>query len=450
MTDQNLFLGSTAPAGVQDFSGLGDFDEQAPRGASAIVILAALFFAAMIGWASFAEVDEVTRAEGRVIPFSKTQLIQSAEPGVVQEILVRPGQHVRKGDILLRLDPTTSTATLGESEARARALQAGVARLRTEYEGDLDSVYACPASIQQVAPAICDNEAKLLSARRDSYLKNTSVLEERVEQRERELAGAEADLQRLAESLEIARRELALLQPLAQKNLVSKTDVLRAEREVSDLQGQIATGEQSIARIQAALRESNLQLQQALLQFRQEALADLTTSLSELSVLEQTILGAERRVSRTDIRSPVDGIVNRLEVNTLGAFVSSGTQVMDIVPIADKLLVEARVRPQDIAFIRPGQEAMVKVTAYDFSIYGALDGVVDTVSADSVYDQESQETFYIVLVRTEQSELEKGDQALPVMPGMVAEVDILTGEKTILQYILQPFNRARNEALTER
>lgn len=435
---------------ADDVPGFKDLDERAPRGASAVIVLAALFFVVMAGWAAVAEIDEVTRAEGRVIPFSKTQLIQSAEPGVVQEILVRPGQHVRQGDILVRLDPTTSAATLGESEARAQAVEAKVARLKTEYEGNLLGEYVCPTRIKNVAPEVCDNEANLLAARRESYLKNTSVLEERVEQREHELAGAEADLQRLKESLEIAERELALLAPLSQRNLVSKTDLLRVERDVSDIKGQIATGEQSIARIQAALRESKLQLQQALLQFRQEALSELTAALSELSIVRQTISGAETRMFRTDIRSPVDGIVNSLEVNTVGAFVSSGTQVMDIVPIADKLLVEGRVRPQDIAFIRPGQEATVKITAYDFSIYGGLDGIVDTVSADSVYDQETRETFYIVLVRTEEAELTKDEQTLPVMPGMVAEVDILTGKKTILQYILKPFNQARHEALTER
>lgn len=428
----------------------GDLDERTSRGASVVIILAALFFIVMLGWAAIAEVDEITRADGRVVPVSKTQLIQSAEPGVVQEILVRPGQHVRRGDVLVRLDPTTSAATLGESQARAQALEAEVARLRTEHEGDLRSEYACPEHIQDIAPEICDNEANLLQARRESYLKNVSVLEERVEQRQRELHGAEADLHRLQETLGIAEREFALMAPLAQRNLVAKTDMLRAEREVSDLKGQIATGEQSIARIQAALRESNLQLQQALLQFRQEALSDLTAGLSELSVIRQTIRGAETRMSRTDIRSPVDGIVNRLDVNTTGAFVSPGTQVMDIVPVADKLLVEARIKPQDIAFIRPGQNATVKLTAYDFSIYGGIDGIVDTVSADSVFDEEEKETFYIVLVRTEEAELRKGGKSLPVIPGMVAEVDILTGRKTILQYILKPFNQARNEALTER
>jgi adhesin transport system membrane fusion protein len=437
----------SAPDAGGASGGLADNDDRSSGPSSSIILVSAAFIAVAIGWASFAELDEVTRADGRVIPSSKTQIIQSSEPGVVQDILVRLGQRVEKGDVLIRLDDTTTASSLGESVARAQALKARIARLRIENAGDPAAGFACPEGVDA---DVCANEANLLAARHQSFLKSVSVFAERVQQRRRELAETRSNIDRLTESLGLAENELTLLEPLAKRRLVSQTDYIRAQRDVADLQGQIRTGAESVGRIEASLREAELQAQQVELQFRQEALSELTEHLAELAVLGQTIVGAEDRVSRTDIRSPVDGIVNNLAINTVGAFVTAGTAVVDIVPVDDKLLVEARVRPSDIAFIRPGQAATVKVTAYDFSIYGGVDGIVDQVSPDSVLDPETRETFYTVLVRTDIAELERDGQTFPILPGMVTQVDILTGKKTILQYLLKPVNKAREEALRER
>lgn len=425
-------------------------DDGASRPATVIIVAVALLFAFLLGWASFAEVDEVTRGEGKVIPSKKTQTIQSAEPGVVQEILVRLGQQVHQGDILVRLDSTLNTSNLGEVEAKSRTLAAQIARLRIESEGKAAGGYVCPEELRGKAPEICANEANLLSTRYDALRKKIASTTERVEQRQRELNEATQNAARIAESLELAEKELEIITPLANRNIAPKTELLRAQRAAVELRGQQAGNRETIAKVEAALREAQNGVQETELQFRQDALAELTKASAEYSVIRQTALGAQERLRRTDIRSPVDGIVNQLTVNTVGGFVNAGGHVMDIVPMEDALVIETKVKPSDIAFLRPGQEALVKITAYDFSIYGGLKGVVEHVSADSVYDEQARETFYIVQVKTDRSVLHYKGKDNPIMPGMIAQVDILTGKKTVLDYLLKPILKARQESLRER
>lgn len=425
-------------------------DDGSTTAATVIILVAGLFFAFLIAWASFAEVDEVTRGEGKVIPSKKTQTIQSSEPGVVQEIMVRLGQQVHQGDILVRLDSTLNTSNLGEVEAKSRTLQAQIARLRIESEGRAASGYVCPETIHAVAPDVCVNEANLLATRYDALRKKLSTMAERVEQRQRELNEANQNASRISESLELAEKELDMITPLANRNIAPKTELLRAQRAAVELRGQQAANKETVARVEAALREARNGSQEVDLQFRQDALAELTKASAELSVISQTAKGAQERLRRTDIRSPVDGIVNTLTVNTVGGFVNAGGHVMDIVPLEDALVIETKVKPADIAFLRQGQPALVKITAYDFSIYGGLDAVVEHVSADSVYDEQARETFYIVQVKTDRSFLHYRGKDFPIMPGMVAQVDILTGKKTVLDYLLKPIIKARQESLRER
>jgi adhesin transport system membrane fusion protein len=276
------------------------------------------------------------------------------------------------------------------------------------------------------------------------------VLLQRVEQRRRELAELIADESRQRDSLVLAQEHLDLLQPLAEKGLVAQTEFIAAQREVNELSGHIEVAIESKARLEAALAEAELQVQQADLQFRQDALGELTLRLAELASADEQLRGASDRVARTDIRSPVDGIVNSLDVNTIGAVVQAGSRLLDIVPVSDKLLVEARLKPSDVAFVLPGQEALIKLTAYDFSIFGGLAGKVENVSADSIVDPDTRETYYVVLVQADASALSYHNQELPILPGMVTSVDILTGQKTVLQYLMKPINKARDEAFRER
>lgn len=420
------------------------------RGNRSVVLIVACLLLSAISWAYITEVEEVSRGEGRVIPATRTQTIQATEPGVVKEIAVKLGQIVDSGDLIIRLDDTTTQSDLGEVQARARALQARIARLEIEGSGQADANFKCPEAVVSVAPEICDNEIRLLAARKQAFLNTGAVLEQRLLQRQKERDEALANIQRLEGNLKISRRELDLLAPMAKRKLVAETELMRAQRDVNETEGQLRVLNESLRRIDSAISESQLQLGELELQFRKDALVEKTNALAELSVLQQSERGETSRVERTDIRSPVDGVINTLEVNTIGSFVQPGMTVAEIVPTSEELLVEARISPRDVAFVVPGQSALVKITAYDFSIYGGIYGTVVTVSPDSIIDQNTGEAYFEVRVKTETAFLEKDERTYNITPGMICSVDILTGKKTILQYLLKPINKARQEALTER
>jgi len=424
--------------------------DQPPRAWLYVILTICGFMACALLWASWAEIDEVSRAEGRVIPSGKTQIIQSAEPGVVIDILVRAGEQVRAGQQLMRLDDTTTSSTAGEVEAQVMALQAQVARLKIEAAGTPSAAYVCPIEVQTRAPAVCANQSDLLDARVAALSQSKGVLSQRVEQRQRELNEVTLNIESMGRSLAISNERFALIEPLEKRGLVARTEFLATQSEVNDLSGRIAAAEQSSKRLQAALEEARLQEGQVDLQFRQDALAELTLRSAELASGLEQLRGASDRVARTDIRSPVDGVVNSIDITTIGAVVQAGTKLLDIVPVSDRLLVEARLKPSDVAFIVPGQQARVKLTAYDFSIYGAINAAVQNVSADSIVDPQTQETYYLVLIEAENTTIQHNGKQLPILPGMVTSVDILTGKKTILQYLLKPINKAREEALSER
>jgi len=424
--------------------------ERPPRSWALVVVLICAFLAAAITWASFTELDELSRAQGKVIPSGKTQIIQSAEPGVVDDILVREGEQVKAGQLLVKLNDTNTSSSQGEVQAKVTALKAQVARLQDEVTGDTAHRFTCPADVQQAAPEVCTSELSLQLARWQTLQQGEQVLQARVEQRQRELNQALADKDRLSQTADLANQKLALLKPMADKKLVSQTEYITAQQAVADSGGQLVAIVQSIAKGEAALQESQLQVQQAELQFRQDAQTDLTGKLAELASAEETLRGASDRVSRTDIKSPVNGIVNSLAVNTIGGFVNAGEKLLEVVPVQEKLLIEARLAPSDVAFILPGQEANIKFTAYDFSIFGGLKGKVQNVSADSIVDPNTREAYYVVLIETDSSSLTYRGRQLPIMPGMVASVEILTGHKTVLQYLLKPINKTKDEAFHER
>ncbi|MCF6127589.1 HlyD family type I secretion periplasmic adaptor subunit [Mesorhizobium sp. M7A.F.Ca.CA.001.07.2.1] len=425
-------------------------EDRPPLFASASIFIIGALFVVFVAWASFAEVDEIARGDGKVIPASKTQIIQASEAGVVQEIAVTIGQVVKKNDLIIRLDNTLNTSSLGEQQAKARALEVRIARLKYEQAGNLSGPFPCPQDIQSVAPQICDNEQKLLIARRGNFDNKLSVLKSRLDQRERELAEAQANSDRLTKNLVVSDQEAKLVDAMVKKGLMARTEQLRVEREQTELNGQLNLAGETIKKIKSSITEAQLQVEELGLQLQQEALDDLTQALAELSVVDETIRGATDKVARTDIRSPVDGIVNTLELNTVGAFVQPGAVVAGIVPTSETLLVEARVSPRDVAFIRPDQVALIKVTAYDFSIFGGIEGKVSNITADSLVDQKTGEPYYQVRVATDKSTLQRDGKAYSIIPGMICSVDIKTGRKTILHYLLKPINKAREEAMSER
>jgi adhesin transport system membrane fusion protein len=428
----------------------GRIQDRPPIFARFTVITVVCLIAAFIIWSALTSVDEVTRGEGKVIPFSKTQVVQASEPGTIQEIAVKAGQIVKKGEIIARLDDTTIASTLGEATAHQRALEVKIARLDLEQTGNYTSVLVCPPDILEKAPEICRNEARLLALDEENYKNEVAVLQERKVQKQKDLDQALAQIQRLEDNVQVSEKEFALVQPMVQRKLMAETELLRVQKELTDQRGQLKQTKVSIDGLKAAVKEAALEIDQLSLQLRQKALSDKTQALADLSVINETIRGASDRVARTDVRSPVDGVVNDLTVNTIGAVVQPGAVIATIVPTAERLLVQARISPSDVAFIRPGQSATVKITAYDFSIYGGLEGEVTNVSADSLVDEKTGKPYYEVLVKTEHSELKKDGRTYSIIPGMVASVDILTGHKTILHYLLKPINKGLSESLTER
>ena len=401
---------------------------QPMTGARMIIVASAAAFFLFLIWASLAQVDEVTRGQGKVIPSSKVQLIQASEPATVQELLVRSGQRVKRGQLLARLDNPSSRQIQAETES----LQQRAARLAAEGAGARSQLNG--------------EEATLSAVRRQALSSRIDALNASADQRRREAAEAQATISSLGNSLQLAQRQVAMLEPLAAKNIVPQTDLLNARREVVDLQGRIAAAREQQGRAMAAVREAQAQASEANFGFRQEALNERSQVTQKIAVNEESLRGARGQ----ELRSPVDGIVNDVQVTTIGGFVQPGQKVMEVVPLGDKLLVETRVRPSDIAFIKVGDKALVKVTAYDFSIYGGLDGRVVQVSADSIYDEVEKEAYFTVIVETDKAYLTASGHRLPITPGMMTDTQIITGRKSVLSYLLKPVLKARSEALRER
>jgi len=400
-------------------------------GARLIIVSVAVGFAIFLLWAMLAQVDEVTAGQGKVIPSSKVQLIQSTQAATVAELLVRSGQQVKRGQLLARLDSPESRSIVAETEA----LQARSARLQSEGTGS--------------ALALGGEEATLSTVRRQALSSRVAALRASAEQRRRDGAEAAATINSLTRSLALAQDNVNRLAPLAAKNIVPQTELSDAQREVVDLQGRIAAAREQQGRAMAAVSEAMNQANEASFTFRQDALSEASQVNQKIAVNEQSLRG-RNSVGRMELRSPVDGVVNDVQVTTIGGFVQAGEKVMEVVPMGDKLLVETRVKPSDIAFIKVGDKALVKVTAYDFSTYGGLDGRVVQVSADSIYDEVERQAFFTVIVETNRSYLVAAGRKLPIAPGMMTDTQIITGRKSVLTYLLKPVLKARSDALRER
>ena len=409
-----------------------------------LVVRAALLIAAiLIGWAAWAEVDEVTRGDARVVPSRQLQVVQSLDGGVVAEILVREGDVVEPGQLLLRIDETRATSGVRESAAQGIALRARSARLRALAEG---VAFVPPSADNDTERAIVADERRLYEARREELANLLSINRQQLAQREQELAEMQAKRTSAQRGLELAQQELAQTRPLLATGAVSQVDILRLERDVTRSRGDMEQATAQIARVQAAIAEARRKAQETEFGFRNEARKELADVLAKLGALNEGAVGLADRVQKAQVKSPVRGRVQRLLANTVGGVVQPGRDIVEIVPLDDALVLEARVAPKDIAFIRPGQPATVKFTAYDFSIYGGMDATVDNISPDTVVDERGN-AFYLVRVRTAKSSF---SDKLPIIPGMTAEVDVLTGRKTVLSYLLKPVLKVREYALRER
>jgi adhesin transport system membrane fusion protein len=434
-------------ADAEFVSGRAGADLQTPRGFAHLLLFAIVaFFVVFFAWASWAELEEVTRGEGKVIPSRQVQVVQNLEGGIVAELLVREGAIVERGQVLVRIDNVRAASELRESRQRYLALLGALGRLRAEVE-ETDLAFA--PEVLAEAPDVAQNERALYRARQEALQSELDVLGSQALQREQELSELATRLGQLERSHAFALEELEITEPLATNRVVSKVQLLRLQREVSDLAGELEATRLAVPRVETALREAKRRIEERQLSFRAEAQRELNAVQAEAAALHEVITAEADMVSRTEVRSPVRGTVKQLFVNTVGGVIQPGADLIEIVPLEDNLLVEAKVRPADIAFLHPGQPAVVKITAYDFGIYGGLDAVVEEISADTITDDKG-ESFYRVRVRTHDNALHKAGEPLPIIPGMTTQVDILTGEKTVLDYLLKPILRAKERALRER
>ena len=405
------------------------------------------FFVFMLLWAHFAIIDEVTKGEGKAIPSSRIQKIQNLEGGIVAQIYVHEGQIVEAGAPLIRLDDTRFASNVGETEAERVSMELRVERLSAEVD---DRPLKITDAARKAVPNQVSNEESLYASRRQQLADEIGGLQQQLLQRQQELREFSSKQEQYRNSLNLLRQEIGMSEPLVAQGAISPVEVLRLKRSEVETRGMLDGTTLAIPRAQAAINEVQRKVDETRGKFRSEALAQLNEARTLLSKAQATSKGLEDRVSRTMVTSPVRGIVKQMLVNTVGGVIQPGSDMAEVVPLDDTILVEAKIRPQDIAFLHPGQEAMIKFTAYDYTIYGGLKGKLEQIGADTVMDEEKKNTFYVIKLRTDRSHLGTDDKPLLIIPGMVASVDIITGKKSILSYLLKPIIKSRAEAMHER
>ncbi|HEU4707826.1 MAG TPA: HlyD family type I secretion periplasmic adaptor subunit [Methylophilaceae bacterium] len=418
-------------------------EEQEPLRAKTLLYWIIIILVALLLWAAFTQVDEVVRGEGRVTPSRQVQVIQSLDGGIVTDILVQEGQTVSIGDPLIQIDETRAISSFRENRSQYLSLLAKQSRLQALVNG---TPFNPPPEVQKEAPAVYSQELALYNASKDTLASQMGIARDQVTQREKELVETKAKLEQAEKGYELSSRELAVTKPLEASGAVSEVDLLRLERDTSRLRGDRDQAKAQIERIKAAIAEAQGKIQEVEQTFKSQNGADLNETTAKLNGLKATSVALKDRVQQATLKSPVNGKVNRLFYNTVGGVIPPGKEVMEIVPTDDALVLETKIQPKDIAFVRLLQPATVKLTAYDYTIYGTLDAIVENVSPDSVVDDKGN-AYYVVRVRTLRSSLGK---QLPIIPGMVAQVDIMTGKKTILSYLLKPVLKAKSYAFTER
>lgn len=435
-----------------------------PNSARLMLWVMVLFFVAAIGWASWAQIDQVTVGQGKVIPSSQIQVVQNLEGGLVKEILVKEGQLVKKGQQLLLIDDTRFRSDYREREQQVANLTASVLQLSAsinsvavnrdfniqDWEKSVVLDYGkltFPPVLEETQPQLTQHQKAEYREDLDNLRNQLSVIDQQVEQKQQDLVEIEARVRNLRQSYQYAKKELDITQPLADEGVVPRIELLKLQRQVNDTRREMTSSELKIPVIKSAIKESMLNRIDVALKFRSEQQEKLNNAQDQLSALVESAVGLEDRVNRTVVVSPVTGKIKTLNVNTVGGVIQPGMDIVEIVPTEDTLLVEAKIAPKDIAFLRPNLNAIVKFTAYDFTKYGGLVGELEHISADTTQDEEGN-SFYIVRVRTEKTSFGQ-DADLPIIPGMTASVDIITGKRTVLEYLLKPILSAKTNALKE-
>lgn len=422
-------------------------DDELPLSRHFLIAFIVLFWIVLIIWANFAPLDEVTRGDGKVIPSGAVQSLQSLDAGVVEEILVSEGDKVEINQPLLRLNAIEASSDLSANQARFLGLLASITRLQAEAEGKPTVEF--PDNVMQGAPQSVTEELNTFRANRQSLQNQLNVLRQQLAQREqevRELSGRISDTRGV---VNLQRQEMEMVRPLVERGSAPRMELLQLERTMKERQTELNGFASSMPRARSAVSEASARIKEIEAAAKAQAQTELSAKLIEMNEIRERLSAMTQRKARTEIKSPVTGTIQELTINTIGGVVNPGVDLIKIVPKDDKLIIEAKIRPADRAFIYPGQKAVIKLTAYDFSIYGGLEGELTDISADT-FEDEQGDSFYKVKLRTYDTELKRKGEILPIEVGMVASVDILTGEKTIMQYFLKPLIKTLNNAMNER
>lgn len=415
---------------------------------SSLLLLAILCFLVLAGiWAALTEIDDVTRGDGRIVPSQTIQIVQAAEAGVLKALYVAEGDIVEAGERLLDLDPTVMVSQLDQERQREIGLQARLARLEAELAEA--EVLILPEALMRASPAVAASEIALFSARREAFEAETDVLDRQRIQRQQEHEEGLVDETIAAQTLALIDQEVAMLAPLVAQQLEPATTLLTLRRSQAEWQGRTIRSKAALVRLSAALDEIDDRMAALRATTRSETRRELALATAELAELQALLPALEQRVSRAELRAPVRGVINRIMLTTLGGVVQAGDTLVELVPVEGTLLVEAYLKPSDIAFIYPGQPVKVRLTAYDSSRYGSLDGEIQRLGANTVERPDRNEQAFVVHIRTESNILDADGAAVEIVPGMVAEVDILAGKKSVLDYILQPVIRVRDSAFRD-
>ncbi len=428
---------------------------QINRKALILFFLIFAFFSFAIYWAYVSFIDELARGQGKVIPSEKIQKIQSLDGGIISDILVNEGQIVKKNQALMKIDTTRFQASFEENKRTYFHLLVTKTRLEAESNVELNKPIPklkFPEDVLREVPLFAKDDEFLFKKRIDGLRSSIKILDVQYRQKKQELVETKSKSYQLSKSLKILGQERNTISKLVKRGARSNVDLLKLDKEYTQLEGDLRATRLSIPRLQLAIMEAKNRKDEKIKMFKSEVSNELQKINTEIKKYESKLISEQDKLSKTVLVSPVDGIIKQINVNTIGGVVKSGMDLIEIVPDSKILLVEAKIDPKDIAFINPKQQAIVKITAYDFSIYGGLDGKIVEISADSIKDKESRDekSYYKVVVRTEKNYLEKDGEKLPIIPGMIASVDIKTGKKTILDFILKPILKTKQNALHER
>jgi adhesin transport system membrane fusion protein len=422
-------------------------DDELPLHRHLILVLMFAFFLFFILWASFATLDETARGEGQVVPAGEVQVIQNLEGGIVDAFMFKEGDIVKKDDVIMRLRDVGAQSDLGSNEAKYLGLMTSITRLQAEVEGKL--VVEFPEDLVAKAPQSVAEELNAFRANKDKLQGQVMVLEQQLSQRKQEVSELSGKVNDLSAVIRLSQEEKRMTEPLVARGSAPRIELLQLERAIKEKQTELNGAKSAIPRAQAAISEAEARIGEIKKSFIADAQMELAAKTAEMSTVKQMLGALEDKKDRTDVRSPVNGTIKDFKINTVGGVVKPGDPIAEIVPMDDNLLVEAKIRPSDIARLRPGLPAMVKITAYDFTIYGGLKGEVADISADTIKNEKG-EFFYRVKVRTKENSLRRKGEVLPIIPGMIATVDVQTGKKTVMEYLMKPFLKTVENSMNEK